>query len=952
MPHRPSALSALAGLLLTSGLLVTAAPPASAATAVNESYVPASDGSFAIEGHGWGHGHGMGQWSAQGAATLGVSADEITAFSYPGTAKATIATTPMRVLLQADNDADTQVYPASGLTFTDRASGASARVPTGPDRWRVLTDGTGLHVQSLSGTTWTTYSLRGRTTLTGPVDLTGSTFQRVVFPNGSSRDYRGSIRAQRVSATAVRTINTLSMEDYLRGVVPREASSGWEPAALQAQSIAARSYSAYKRSHAPTSQPYDICDTTQCQVYGGAAIWSGTTRTSLEPASTDQAIAATAGVVRTYQGGPIFAEFSSSNGGWSTDGGVAYLKAQQDDWDGVAPNSVHSWTARLTAAQLQARYPAVGTLQRLRVTERDGNGEWGGRVTKVLLEGVDSAGKATSVATTGAGVYNANSWPARSDGLRSSWWHVASDTSSAVVSQTPAPTLVKTPGISTATITATVRNNGKTTWSTSGLHLAVSSPPGQADPLVGGSTTPGRYTGTAGSVAPGDEATFSFDLTGDGVPVGLQGRTYRLRNGTGPLFGADVSWRVPVQAPVYAASRSGGAAPAAPVDPAADGPGSVWADGRTVVVPVKGETALRLTYVNEGNAAWPAAPSSPFALGTSSPRNRRSASAGPEWGSNGYRPARLTATEPIEPKGTATFDVTLHGNDLPLGVSTEAFEPVWERRGWPDGALTTLSVIRVDPATARVAETVRPPRATLNQTNGPGQVGVLVIRLRNLGGEAWTVGTDRLLASTAAFATDGWDGARTPTLARGLSRAGQSRVYPGEIGEWRVPVSTSRARPGTTDLGLQAVTGSGSVYGPRFTTTVKVTQATASASLVRTGPAVRMSTGGRVNAWFDARNTGSVAWELGGAVRSLALTPHGSPSVDRSWISPSRPAAVRANVSRPGTPVVRPGEIGRFVVTLAGNGRPAGAYSEQFGLLWEGWRRMPTAIAELPYTIA
>ena len=44
----------------------------------------------------------------------------------------------------------------------------------------------------------------------------------------------------------------------------------------------------------------------------------------------------------------------------------------------------------------------------MRVTSRDGNGEWRGRVKTVVLEGVDTAGNATSVSTTGAGVYNAN----------------------------------------------------------------------------------------------------------------------------------------------------------------------------------------------------------------------------------------------------------------------------------------------------------------------------------------------------------------------------------------------------------------------------------------------------------------------------------------------------------------------------------------------------------------
>jgi hypothetical protein len=86
------------------------------------------------------------------------------------------------------------------------------------------------------------------------------------------------------------------------------------------------------------------------------------------------------------------------------------------------PNSVHTWKATLRASDLERRFPTLGTLKRIRVTARDGNGEWGGRVRTVVLEGVSSTGAPTSVATTGAGVYNARPWPTSSDGLRSSWW--------------------------------------------------------------------------------------------------------------------------------------------------------------------------------------------------------------------------------------------------------------------------------------------------------------------------------------------------------------------------------------------------------------------------------------------------------------------------------------------------------------------------------------------------
>src|SRR3954449_13569805 len=88
----------------------------------DEVAAPAPDGSFAVEGHGWGHGRGMSQYGAQGASELGKTADDIPAFYYPGTARTVYGNTSIRVLLQADEGTDTQVYPATGLKVTDLAS--------------------------------------------------------------------------------------------------------------------------------------------------------------------------------------------------------------------------------------------------------------------------------------------------------------------------------------------------------------------------------------------------------------------------------------------------------------------------------------------------------------------------------------------------------------------------------------------------------------------------------------------------------------------------------------------------------------------------------------------------------------------------------------------------------------------------------------------------------------
>src|SRR5690606_14333112 len=52
-----------------------------------------------------------------------------------------------------------------------------------------------------------------------------------------------------------------------------------------------------------------------------------------------------------------------------------------------ACNPRHSWRAEVPVAAIQAAYPAVGTLQAVDVTRRNGYGELGGRADTVVLRG-------------------------------------------------------------------------------------------------------------------------------------------------------------------------------------------------------------------------------------------------------------------------------------------------------------------------------------------------------------------------------------------------------------------------------------------------------------------------------------------------------------------------------------------------------------------------------------
>jgi SpoIID/LytB domain protein len=923
-------------LALLLGMLVPAQARA------DEIAGPGSDGTFTIEGHGWGHGRGLSQYGAQGAAQLGKTADEITAFYYPHTAKTVLANSTIRVLLQADEGLDLQVYPATGLKVTDVASGASTTLPAGPTRWRSTHDSTGFRIASLTGSTWTTFTMAGHTTFQGPIRFSGPSLIKVAMPDGSSRDYRTSVQAAYRTSTTVYSVAVMSMEDYLFGVVPRESSASWPAASLEAQAIAARSYAAYKRAHAPANQVFDICDSTQCQVFGGTNSYSAAgTRTALEATSTNDAVKATSGVVRTYNGEPIFAEFSASNGGLSVAGSQPYLVEQDDPYDGVTGSAVHSWTATVSAAQIQARYPSVGTLDRLRVTQRQRAGtswEQQGRVMTVVLEGHSSAGAATSVTTTGAGIYQANAWPGSSTGLRSSFWHVKGQLDATLVAKSGAPSLIQSPGQSTGQLAVQLKNTGSQSWPVDGIHLTSATAPGTQDPLVGNSTRPGVFTknvtdpSNTVSVQVGDTAEFRFNLTADGVRPGTYARSYRLRYSTGGLFGPAVSWTVPVAAPVFKAQAG---TPVGTTTPTGDAPPDVFADGRTVVVPRGGSTTVRIPSTNLGNVTWPVG--GYVRLATSGPRNRSSASAGGGWISTS-RAAHLAADAPVGPGQTGTYVVVLHGNDKPAGTTHESLEPVWDGEHWLDGAVTTLNVVRTDTASRAAERLYVSPRQTL--LNGPMGTVTVRVRLRNIGSSPWTVGSEGLTTTTASpFHTSAWSStSRPPALSSNLSRPGQTQVYPGEFGEWLVPLSAFKVPAGSYSVGFRPVGPSGA-YGPTSSVTLTVRKAVFAGQVVALHPQVTMTSTGTARTWYDIKNTGNVTWTINRSsfVRSAAFTRNGSPSVDPSWLSALRPGTILSNLSRPHGTFIAPGETARFFFLLDGNGRTARTASEPFGMVWEGW---------------
>jgi SpoIID/LytB domain protein len=337
----------------------------------------------------------MSQYGAEGAARQGLSYRQIAEFYYPGTAWATAAG---RVTVQLSVDttpADLVVRARRGLTLRDTAVPGRTVLPAnGATRWRVVTSATGVSRVAYLTDRWRSWG-----TLKGRGELYAAGAPITLVTPGGERAYRGRLRTA-ITASGTRvTVNELSLDNYLRGVVPLEIPASWSAAAVRAQAVAARTYAAYERAH-PRSSSYQLCDTTSCQVYGGYAA---------EHPASDRAVAETRGQILTSRGEPAFTQFGSSSGGWTAAGSVSYLAAREDPYDGWAGNPVHDWTVRLDDATLERAWPTVGDLTRIAVTSRDGNGTWGGRVRSITLVG-----------SRGRVVVGGDAFRARL-GLRSTW---------------------------------------------------------------------------------------------------------------------------------------------------------------------------------------------------------------------------------------------------------------------------------------------------------------------------------------------------------------------------------------------------------------------------------------------------------------------------------------------------------------------------------------------------
>lgn len=197
------------------------------------------------------------------------------------------------------------------------------------------------------------------------------------------REYRGAISVIAAGAELL-IVNSLDLEDYLRGVVPSEMQASWPAEALKAQAVAARSY--VVASLQPEAD-YDICATVDCQMYRGL---------EREHAHSDTAVRQTAGLVLTYGGQFARTYYHSDSGGviassaevWGGD--LPYLTVFRD----VEHSTPHrQWQQTLDPAAVSAALRStgfdVGTASAMTITSLSESG----RVAGLQVSG--TAGSAT-----------------------------------------------------------------------------------------------------------------------------------------------------------------------------------------------------------------------------------------------------------------------------------------------------------------------------------------------------------------------------------------------------------------------------------------------------------------------------------------------------------------------------------------------------------------------------
>jgi len=336
--------------------------------------VPAlADTTFTFDGGGWGHGIGLSQWGSRGYALQGKTYDWILKHYYQGTSLKTMAAVTVKVNLEDNASARSQWQIKAGsstaLTVAQISDNTKKVTLDATNRYWITTANGNVSVRKDSVDSAGVHKPGALVKVfSGAAYASAGGFVQIVDQSGPFNHngivWRGTIRFFPSSTTAStsKAVNWVHIEDYLKGVVPRESPSSWPAEALKAQAVAARSY-----VYQDAKNSRVIYCTTMSQVYNGYAHWTDRS----EADSTNAAILATNGKVVWYgsETQPVKTFFFSSSGGHTAN--------VEDVWTSSDPKPYYTGVVDADQADPNYRW-TVGPLTSAYVTDKvrtkDANG--------------------------------------------------------------------------------------------------------------------------------------------------------------------------------------------------------------------------------------------------------------------------------------------------------------------------------------------------------------------------------------------------------------------------------------------------------------------------------------------------------------------------------------------------------------------------------------------------
>jgi stage II sporulation protein D len=321
------------GPLLTLLLALAIAAPAQAAV------------KWVVHGRGFGHGVGMSAYGAYGFALHGKDYRFILGHYFTGT---TLGKLPgpriVRVLLDVSSEdvGFSGATSACGLALDPARSYQAHRIANS------------VALRSSGGKRLANCGRKLRAAGAGKISIAGLGTYRGALETVPTESEAGSLNA----------VNALTVDQYIKGVIPNESPPSWPPEELKAQAVASRSFAL---TGGVGGNGFDLYSDTRSQVYEGL---------ESEYSTSNAAANATRGQVVMYGGKIAETLFSACSGGHTESivnvfgSSIPYLVGVPDPYDYYCP--LHTWTLRFSGPEISSRLGAYldGRLKQVVITKR------------------------------------------------------------------------------------------------------------------------------------------------------------------------------------------------------------------------------------------------------------------------------------------------------------------------------------------------------------------------------------------------------------------------------------------------------------------------------------------------------------------------------------------------------------------------------------------------------